>query len=395
MTSTEVAPRVGNGVVRRDTSYSVMPMAARTAYASQLAQAGDLIPKGLWAPAGGGALSAPSVGKIFLVLEMGAMLGLEPMASLQGIDVIEGKAVISPQLFTGLVRGFGHKLLIEDSGTVAEGTYRVVVTLTRSDDPDNPISADWDLDRSERAGLGKITLNPANGKISFVARDRQGNAKPWEKYTEDMCLWRALGRLGRRGGNDILMGITYLPEELTEIVGEDGTRDHEVFDTADADIIGRIREIDDKADMRALYKEVQASTGWNPKISAEFDSHLYGLTKDRDAAPAGAPGNTGVPAIDALTKPGQGSTEPPAPATNAPESVQADPETLTEAHSAAEEDVVDAEPVDENGETETERYERISAEEADRYNEAQMNHGSELRGVPNTRPGFDSSALGK
>lgn len=334
MTTTDLAVPT-NGVNRRETRYSVMPMVARVAYADQLSNAEDLIPSGLFSKQTG----RPSPAKIFLVMEIGAMLGLEPLAAIQGIDVIEGKAAISPQLMTGIIRAAGHKLRIVETGSIKGGDFEVTVTLIRSDDPDEPISASWSLEDAVAAELIQLVYNAETQTYSVKAESDRGKALAWQKYTRDMCLWRALGRLGRRGANDILNGIAYMPEELAAIVGEDGTRESAIDTEAEADWIIKIKALDDKQDMRDLFREINEAEGWTPRLSAEFDSHLSTLTKDSRAAQQGAPGNTGIPAIDGPKETPPTATEPPESRDETPPEVETPapgvPEGVTEAPSAA------------------------------------------------------------
>lgn len=347
MTTTDLALSTGvatsNGVVRKETSYSVMPVTARAAYAERLSGASDLIPRGLFDKATG----RPSPAKIFLVLEMGSVLGLEPTAALQGIDVIEGKAAISPQLMTGIIRAAGHKLRIEDTGSVRGGDYEVTVTLIRSDDPDMPISASWSLEDAEDAELGAVKLRADGKGYFFEALSDKGNALPWQKYTKDMCLWRALGRLGRRGANDILMGITYMPEELSALVGEDGTRDYVVDNVAEAELILEIKALDDKADAADLYHRFTDEKLWTPRLTAEFDAHLMTITKDSRPPRDGAPGNTGMPELDAGagTQPTANEAESEQESVSAAPAPVPTPEEEIDAQRGAERDP--AEPTDE------------------------------------------------
>ncbi|MFZ4843926.1 hypothetical protein [Mycetocola saprophilus] len=181
-------------------------------YAQTLAAAGDLIPKGLWGPPTNGNPPAPSPGKIMLVLETGAMLGLAPMAALQGIDVIEGRATISPQLMTGLVRAAGHKIDIVREGTITAGDFKVTVTLTRSDDG-TVYRATWDPHMAARAGLCTYTRQQ-DGTWRVRAESKNGAARPWQAYPETMCKWRAVGDCLREGADDVLKGIAYTREEI-------------------------------------------------------------------------------------------------------------------------------------------------------------------------------------
>lgn len=187
-------------------AYETASLNDRRAYAQTLASGGDLIPKGLWAQVRNGdgsvGASAPSPGKVLLVMETGAMLGLHPIAALQGVHIIEGKATLSPALMSAVVRKAGHRLRVTTSGSIAEGTFEATAELTRSDDPDFTYRASWTIQRAERAGLA--------------------NKDVWKKYGEAMCKARAISEVCREGAEDALMGVHYTPEELSADVTEGG-----------------------------------------------------------------------------------------------------------------------------------------------------------------------------
>ncbi|MDJ0337428.1 hypothetical protein [Cryobacterium sp. PH31-O1] len=196
------------------TQYEAAGLDEKMRYVQTLASAGDLIPKGLWDR------GAPSPGKVLLVMETGAMLGIHPMAALGGIHVIEGKPTISPGLMSGLVRKAGHKLRVNTTGTIEGGDFAATATITRSDDPDFTYSATWTPARAARAGLCKYEVN--NGKWVVTARSKSGNPLPWEAYSEGLCKARAIGEVVREGGEDVLMGVSYTPEEMGALVTDAG-----------------------------------------------------------------------------------------------------------------------------------------------------------------------------
>src|SRR5690606_40318504 len=90
--------------------YSRWDMPTRQQYAMMLAGAKELLPAGLKANT-----PQETAARLFLALETGDMLGLHPMAAINGIDVIEGNPTISPQLALGLIRKAGHKVRIEET----------------------------------------------------------------------------------------------------------------------------------------------------------------------------------------------------------------------------------------------------------------------------------------
>lgn len=201
-------------------AYESASLTERQQYATTLAAAGDLIPKGLWSspqPDGKGGMipAAPSPGKVLLVIETGAMLGLHPAAALQSIDVVEGRASLSSQLMAALIRKAGHTLKIEKSGTVEGGDYAVTVTGHRGLVGDSH-TATWTVERALRAGLVDSYKRNPQGVWEVRARSKSGNPLPWEAYTETMLKWRAVAEVGREGFSDVTFGL-YSTEEARDM----------------------------------------------------------------------------------------------------------------------------------------------------------------------------------
>lgn len=288
--------RTDGQLMRTDpAAYPSWPLQARMTYARFLSDAADLIPRGLWAQAEPGQPARPSAAKIFLVLETGAMLDLHPMAAMQGIDVIEGKATISPQLMTTLIRRAGHLFRIKKTGSVTAGDYAVTVQYARAEDREWVSEETWDLHRAVRAQL--IKLEQRNGIYSVVAQSSGGKALPWQLYPESLCVWRCIGVVGRENFDDVLKGIGYMPEELEVLVSPDGVRELPAREEEDA-YIERIEALDDKADLAAIFHEINRAERWSDRIRAVFDATLAKATKDSRPPKAGAPGHTGEPSID-------------------------------------------------------------------------------------------------
>jgi len=200
-------------------AYEAASLNDRMKYAQTLAAAGDLIPKGLWNPAtninGKLVPSAPSPGKVLLVMETGAMLGLAPAAALQSIDVVEGRATLSSRLMGALIRKAGHRLDVIKTGSIPTGDYSVTVTGTRADDG-SVYTSTWDIPRAIRAQLVQSYEKNAQGVWQVRARNKDGSvAKPWEAYAELMPVWRAMSEIGREGFADVLFGL-YSTEEMTD-----------------------------------------------------------------------------------------------------------------------------------------------------------------------------------
>lgn len=207
--------------------YIEAPLHERHEYAQALASAGDLIPKSLFGPptpAQDGQPArppAPSPGKVLLVLETGAMLGLHPVAALSGINIIEGKPAASAGLMSAVIRGAGHKLHVTVSGSIEGGDYKATTTLIRHDDPEHPFVSVWTPQRAARAGLGSYSKGD-DDVWKFRARSSGGKELPWELYTESLCKARGTSETARDGAQDVLFGVRYTPEELGAEVDAQG-----------------------------------------------------------------------------------------------------------------------------------------------------------------------------
>lgn len=187
------------------TPYAAEPLSARIEYAQVLARA-SLIPKSLWTPNRNdehGRLipSEPSVGNVLLVMEHGAMLDLHPMAAINGIFIIEGKASMSANLMSAVVRGKGYTLRVVTEGEWG-AAFKAIATLVRPDDPEFTYRVEWTEAKAKRADL--------------LGKDN------WKKYPESMAKARAISEVIREGATDALNGIGYTPEELGANVTETG-----------------------------------------------------------------------------------------------------------------------------------------------------------------------------
>jgi len=193
MTTTDITP------------YAAEPLDERIKYAQVLARA-SLIPKSLWDSNrndenGRLVLGGPSVGNVLLVMEHGAMLGLHPMAAINGIFIIEGKASMSANLMSAVVRSKGFKLRVTTDGDWGP-TFKATATIVRPDDPDFTYSVTWTEAKAKRADL--------TGKDN------------WKKYPEAMAKARAISEVIREGATDALNGLVYTPEEIGARVNEAG-----------------------------------------------------------------------------------------------------------------------------------------------------------------------------
>jgi len=183
---TQTAPEPAPGAEVAVRPYPGFPaMSAKMAYAKMLAVSG-LLP----------AAYREQPANVLYAVEYGEMLGLPPMAAINGIHVIEGKPTASAALISALVRRAGHKLRVK--GDDKQATAQIV----RADDPDFTFEATWDLTRAAAAGLtGKGT---------------------WKKYPAAMLKARAITEAARDACEEALCGMHYTPEELGAEVTEEG-----------------------------------------------------------------------------------------------------------------------------------------------------------------------------
>ena len=292
------------------TQYEAAGLDEKMRYVQTISSAGSLIPTGLHEK------GQPSPGKVLLVMETGAMLGIHPMAALGGVHIIEGKASISPGLMSGLVRKAGHKLRVTTTGTIKAGDFAATASLTRADDADFTFSATWTMDRAQRAGLA--------------------NKAVWKSYGEAMCKARAIGEVVREGAEDVLMGVSYTPEEMGALV----------------DDAGELQSIPDT--------DAEPAEDWPKLVAAATTTAKLMVIRDRASAADQYTANRAL----FLAKHGELSraeASPPTPAAEPDENI-VDAEVIEDEPAAAAPEAATAtEPDDE--ESELAKYERESAEQ--------------------------------
>lgn len=129
----------------------------------------------------------------------GHELGIGAMQSLAKIHVIDGRPGMAAELMRAVIMQHGHEFWIEENTNT-----RVTVGGCRSGST-RETQITWTLDDAKRAGLAG-----------------RGN---WSKYPRAMLLARATAELARAMFADVLAGISYTVEELS---------DGEVLDPVDA-----------------------------------------------------------------------------------------------------------------------------------------------------------------
>jgi hypothetical protein len=120
----------------------------------------------------------------------GHEVGLPPMASLQHINVIEGRPALSAAGQRALILAKGHKIWVQEANAT-----RATVCGQRAGET-RVTEMSWTLDDAKRAQLA--------GKQN------------WQRYPKQMLIARATGDVARGTFMDVLGGIPYNVEELED-----------------------------------------------------------------------------------------------------------------------------------------------------------------------------------
>lgn len=133
--------------------------------------------------------------KAVVIILQGRELGIAPIAALNNITVIQGKATVSPQLMLALINKSGE---LEDFDITDDGKACKVTMKRRRKTPHTETFSQDDAVRMRLA------------------------AKPnWQVQPQTMRKWRAVAACARIVFPDVIMGF-YSPEELGADVSEDG-----------------------------------------------------------------------------------------------------------------------------------------------------------------------------
>lgn len=150
--------------------------------------------------------------------------GIPPLMALSKLPVVNGTPAPMGELMVALVLRAGHYIGADfrnPDGTVYGGG-----PLTREHYGEARYKRrDWDerevlrftLDEAVTAGLVTLT---SEGKAE--AYDDKNRPLPWMQYTPNMARWRAVANACRLAFADVLLGLSYLPEELGAMVDADG-----------------------------------------------------------------------------------------------------------------------------------------------------------------------------
>ena len=160
-------------------SFDLVPQAA--SLADQIART-DFAPAGL--------RGKPEA--VMAAMLTGHEIGIGPMQALSEISVINGRPCMSAKLMRALVHRAGHDLWFE-----AKGNTKVTICARRADWPEDRVAkVTWTMDDAKAAGLS--------------------GGQNYRKYPRAMLAARATGEICRDNFADVLGGIGYTPEELSD-----------------------------------------------------------------------------------------------------------------------------------------------------------------------------------
>lgn len=140
---------------------------------------------------------------IFVILLIARELGIPQMSAINGVNVIQGKLSVSPQLMLALIRRRMPNCFIKIE--TCDDPVKCIVTMARDKDKmDEAYTTIWDMERARKLQL-----------------DQKDNYK---KQPLTMLQWRAVGDASRKIFSDVLNGL-YFPDELNDgsiFINEEG-----------------------------------------------------------------------------------------------------------------------------------------------------------------------------
>lgn len=166
---------------------------------------------------------------VLVAIQYGASLGIEPMAALQNIDVIQGTPTLSAKAVAAMVRANGHKLWVSED----EQNMSATCTIVRNDDKEHPVTVTRDKAWAQRMGL--------------LTKDN------YKKQPTTMLMWRAVTACANRACPELFLGLggAYTADELHDMddmapVEATVVEDDDAWSQSKLDLIARIDRIIDQ-----------------------------------------------------------------------------------------------------------------------------------------------------
>ena len=196
-------------------SFDLVPQAA--SLADQIART-DFAPAGL--------RGKPEA--VMAAMLTGHEIGIGPMQALSEISVINGRPCMSAKLMRALVHRAGHDLWFE-----VKSNTKVTICARRADWPEDRVAkVTWTMDDAKAAGLS--------------------GGQNYRKYPRAMLAARATGEICRDNFADVLGGIGYTPEELSDgdLVADDDLVVESRADVAPPEYVAVLSRLQDQVPTR-------------------------------------------------------------------------------------------------------------------------------------------------
>jgi hypothetical protein len=163
---------------------------------------------------------------VFVAMQMGAEIGLSPMASVQNIAVINGKPGIYGDAALAVVRASG---LLEEFKEWAEGERK---------------TPGWTFHcQVKRKGFEAVSGTYSWAEACEAGFDRVEPVSPWKKWTNRMMQFKARNFVMRDQFADILKGIRTVEEntdaiDLEPAIGNNGREQYQIAHPVEAELSG-------------------------------------------------------------------------------------------------------------------------------------------------------------
>lgn len=191
MTANEIATRDETAVAAPANAAAVPPIPTELAQWVESARQASLLAQSLAKTSFAGQFRGKPEEATAAILS-GWELGIQPMASLKSIDVIQGTPALRAHAMRALVQSKGHEIeLVESTNTYCKMRGRRLGSEAWQ-------YVEWDIERARLLGL--------------LGKDQ------WKKQPKTMLIARATGELCRLIASDALHGMPWVAEELGDKV---------------------------------------------------------------------------------------------------------------------------------------------------------------------------------
>lgn len=164
--------------------------------------------------------------------------GIPPLMALSKLPVVNGTPAPMGELMVALVLRAGHKITVKvyngdgtplaGGDTITPATYAECISRRVGDDEDDALR--FTMAEAVTAELVEFrdgkpyarSVKMRNGSPVMKDGEPVLEVLPWEQYTVNMLRWRAVANTCRLRFPDVLLGLSYLPEELGATVDAEG-----------------------------------------------------------------------------------------------------------------------------------------------------------------------------